>query len=347
MVRTELDGLPMAEKSDLPYASRYTQIVDGKETPTAHSCGHDMHMAWWVGAAQALLSQKDRWNGTLMFVGQPAEERVGGSKAMLADRLFERFGKPDVGFAAHVSNLPLGQVLLKAGTLSAASDSFSIVFHGRGAHGSMPSASIDPVVMGAHFVSDVQTVISREKDAGAFGVVTVGSFQAGSVANIIPDDATVKVNLRSHAQDVRDMLVAGVKRTAKATADMARAPEPTVTYLEGTAATVNDPALAKHIADVLKPVLGDRLLFVPAAAPPGAASEDYAEFVVAGVPSVFFGVGGYDPKRLADYKAKGQPVPVNHSPYFAPDPAGSIRTGVTVLTLAVLDAMKGGKPAAQ
>jgi hippurate hydrolase len=338
----------MAEKSDLPYASKYSQMIDGKETPTAHSCGHDMHMAWWIGTAQALLAQKDQWHGTLMFIGQPAEERVGGAKAMLADKLIERFGKPDVGFAAHVSNMPLGHVFIKAGTSSAASDSYEIVFHGRGAHGSMPSASIDPIVMGGHFVSDVQTVISREKDAAAFGVVTVGAFQAGTVANIIPDDATVKVNLRSHADDVRALLKAGVERTARAEAMMARAPEPTITYLEGASALYNEPALAKHMADMLKPALGDRLVFVPASAPPASASEDYSEFIVAGVPSVFYGIGGYDPKVIADYKAKGQPLPVNHSPFFAPDPTGSIRTGIAVLTLSVIDAMKtGGKSAGQ
>ncbi|MFT3754443.1 MAG: amidohydrolase [Pseudoxanthomonas sp.] len=342
LVRTEMDGLPMAEKTNLAYASRYTQVVDGKETPTMHSCGHDMHMAWWVGTAQALLAAKDTWQGTLMFIGQPAEEQVGGAKAMLADNLFERFGKPDVGFAAHVSNLPLGQVLIKAGTTSAASDSLSIMFHGKGGHGSMPSATIDPVVMGARFVSDVQTVISREKDAAAFGVVTVGSFQAGTVANIIPDEALLKINLRSHSPEVRELLLAGVKRTAKATADMAKAPEPTITYLEGASALVNDPALARHQADVLKPVLGDKLVFVPASVPPASASEDYSEFIEAGVPSVFFGIGGYDPEVIADFKARGAALPVNHSPLFAPDPAGSIRTGVTVLTLAVIDAMKNG-----
>ncbi len=344
LVRTDLDALPMAEKTGLPYASHAKQIVDGKETPVAHSCGHDIHMAWWLGTAQALLAHKDKWHGTLMFVGQPAEER-GGATAMLADGLFERFGKPDVGFAAHVSSNATGRVSIKAGTTSSATDSLEIVFHGRGGHGSMPSATIDPVIIGARFVNDVQTVISREKDPATFAVLTVGAFQAGTVANIIPDEAVVKVNLRSHAPEVRTMLKAGVERTARAVAAMAGAPEPTIKATSGGAALVNNPGLSRHMADLLSPMLGDRLNFVAASAPPSAASEDYAEFVAAGVPSVFFSIGGYAPSVLADYKARSLPVPVNHSPYFAPDPAGAIPMGITVLTLAVIDAMNGGTKA--
>ncbi|MCK9541741.1 MAG: amidohydrolase [Novosphingobium sp.] len=337
LVRADMDALPMEEKTGLPYASRARQVVGGKETFVMHGCGHDVHMTWWIGAAEALLALRDGWSGTLMFIAQPAEEVVGGAKAMLEDGLFTRFPKPDYAFAAHVSNLPAGQVFLKAGTSSAASDSLEITFHGRGAHGSMPAASIDPIVIGAHFVSDVQTVISRQKDPAAFGVLTVGAFQAGSAANIIPDQSVVRVNLRSHAPDVRKLLLDGVERTAKASSQMAEAPAPTLTYLGGTASVINDPALTQRIAEAFRPVFGERLTVVPASVPPASASEDFSEFGAAGVPALMIGIGGFSSETIADYKARNEPLPVNHSPFFAPQPEPSIRTGATALALAVLE----------
>jgi hippurate hydrolase len=336
LVRTELDALPMEEKTGLPYASRAQQTLDGKPTFVDHSCGHDSHMAWWVGTAAALVGMKDQWNGTLFFIGQPAEETISGAKAMLGDGLFTRFPKPDVGFAAHVGPEPLGEVDIKDGVVSSASDSIHIVFHGRGAHGSMPDRSIDPIVMGANFVTGVQDVVSRQKDPKEFGVVTVGSFQAGTVENIIPDSATLKLTLRSYSPAVRKLLVDGVERTATATAAMAGAPPPDITHPHGAASVHNDGALAARAAALLEPVFGDRLHFIPATVSGFTASEDFSEFVDAGVPSVYFGIGGDDPAMLADYQRRGQPVPVNHSPYFAPVPESTIRTGVTTLTLAVL-----------
>jgi hippurate hydrolase len=226
LVRTELDALPLEEKTGLPYASHAQQVVDGKPSPTMHACGHDSHMAWWVGTARALLAMKDQWHGTLMFVGQPAEEKIGGAKAMLADGLFTRFPKPDYAFAAHVGPDALGKVAVKQGVVTSASDTITVTFHGQGAHGSMPDKGIDPIVMGAHFVNDVQTVISRQKDPQKFGVVTVGSFNSGFAPNIIPDTAVLKLTLRSFDPDVRKLLVEGVATTAKAASDMARAPAP-------------------------------------------------------------------------------------------------------------------------
>ncbi|KRA83000.1 amidohydrolase [Altererythrobacter sp. Root672] len=340
LVRTELDGLPMEEKSGLPYASRTKQSFEGAETFTAHSCGHDIHMAWWVGAARALVAMKDKWHGTLLFIGQPAEENLGGARAMLADGLFERFPKPDFGFAAHVSSEPAGTIYLRSGAAGAASDSYEITFHGRGGHGSMPSATIDPIAMGAHFVSDVQTVISREKDAAAFGVLTIGAFQAGTVANIIPDDAVVKVNMRSHSPEVRSLLTDGMTRTAKAVASMARAEEPTISYLGGTAALINDASMVQQAATVLKPLYGEQVQLVPPTAPPVAASEDFSEFVSAGVPSLFFGIGGYDPEPIAQARASGTPLPVNHSPYFAPRPDPTIRAGVSAIVMAIVGGVR-------
>ena len=197
MVRTELDALPMEEKTGLPYASRNQQPLDGQPTFTDHSCGHDSHMAWWLGTATTLVELKAQWRGTLMFIGQPAEEVAAGAKAMLDDGLFTRFPKPDIGFAAHVGPAAFGTVAIKEGVVTSASDAIVLTFNGVGAHGSMPNKSIDPVIMGAHFVTDVQTLISREKDPLVFGVVTVGSFQAGTVGNIIPDRAVLKLSLRS------------------------------------------------------------------------------------------------------------------------------------------------------
>jgi len=336
LVRTELDALPVEEKTGLPYASHAQQTLDGRLTYVDHACGHDIHMAWWVGTAEALLAMKDRWHGTLMFIGQPSEETVGGAKAMLADGLFKRWPKPDVGFAAHIGPDAAGTVTVKEGALSSASDEIDITFHGRGAHGSMPDKSIDPIVMGAHFVSDVQTVISREKAPGTFGVVTVGAFQSGTVDNIIPDHADLKLTLRSHDDATRRQLIDGVTRTANAVAAMAGAPAPTIEHPAGASAVHNDIGLADRSAGVLQAAFGKDVHFVPAYMPAGSASEDFSEFVAAGVPSVFFGIGGDDPAMLAKYKAEGKPVPVNHSPYFAPVPEPSIKRGVETLTLAVL-----------
>ncbi|MBB3174356.1 hippurate hydrolase [Endobacter medicaginis] len=338
LVRTELDALPLEEKTGLAYASHAQQSVDGKLTPVAHACGHDSHMAWWVGTAEALLAMKDQWHGTLMFVGQPAEEIISGAKAMLDDGLFTRFPRPDFGFAAHVGPAPIGQITVKQGVTSSATDTLLVTFHGVGAHGSMPDKSIDPIVEGAHFVDDVQTVISRQKDPQKFGVITVGSFNAGTVANIIPDHADLQLTLRSFDPDVRKLLTDGVATTAKAVADMAHAPAPEVKHAFGAGSVINDPDLSASAAGMLKTALGaGHVTLVPATLPGISASEDYSEFVAAGMAkSVYFGIGGYDPKTIAQYKAEGRPLPVNHSPYFAPVPEPTIRTGVETLTLAVL-----------
>jgi amidohydrolase len=338
MIRTELDALPMEEKTGLPYASKVQQTVDGKLTYVDHACGHDSHMAWWVGTAEALLAMKDQWQGTLLFVGQPAEEIISGAKAMLADGLFTRFPKSDYGFAAHVAPTPTGMVTIKQGVVTSASDTIQVTFHGVGAHGSMPDKSIDPIVEGARFVTDVQTVISRQKDPQAFGVITIGAFNAGTVANIIPDSAKLQLTLRSFDPNVRKLLNEGVAITAKAVADMAHAPAPEVKHVYGTSAVINDSALAADATSVLKVAFGNQnVTTVPDYLQGGSASEDYSEFVSAGMTkSVFFAIGGYDPNTIARYKAEGKPLPVNHSPFFAPVPEPTIRAGVETLTLAVL-----------
>ncbi len=337
MVRTDMDALPMPEKTDLPYASQVREAPwQGGSSPVMHACGHDIHMASWIGAASALASLKDEWSGTLVFIAQPAEEALGGAKAMIADGLFTKFPKPDYGFALHAMPFPAGTVMMKAGPFMSAADGVEIVFRGRGAHGSTPHQSIDPIVIAARFVTDVQAVTSREKDPDAFGVITVGAFNAGTVANIIPDSATVKLTLRSHQPEVRALLLDGVERMAKAAAAAAGAPEPEIIVVGGVAAVVNDAGLVERTAPLFEAALGDTFTLVPATAPAGPASEDYSEFVAAGVPSLYFGLGALDPQLFAAAENGGPPVPVNHSPFFAPLPEPTIRAGVTAMTLAVL-----------
>jgi hippurate hydrolase len=337
LVRTELDALPMEEKSGLPFASKAKAMWNGAESPVAHSCGHDIHMASWVGTAKALVAFKDQWKGTLMFVGQPAEETVNGAQGMINDGLFKRFGKPDMGFALHVSPEPAGMVGYRPGVVTSNSDGLDIVFKGRGGHGSMPSATIDPIMMASRFVVDVQSVISREKDASQFGVITVGAFQSGTVGNIIPDSAQLRGTIRSYTPEVRKVLHTGIERTAKAVADMSGAESPQVKINKGGNAVVNDAALTETTAGVFKAAFGPRAVLIPA---PSPASEDYSDFIIAGVPSVFFIIGGSDPAKYAELKAAGKPVPVNHSPFFAPVAEPSIKTGVRAMTLAVMNVMQ-------
>jgi len=239
LVRTELDGLPMEEKTGLPYASRAKATWQGRETFVAHSCGHDVHMASWVGTARALVALKDQWHGTLVFIAQPAEEAGAGAKAMLADGVFTRFPRPDIAFALHTSPAPYGTVAYNSGAVTSNADSFEVTFKGRGGHGSAPHTTIDPVVMAAHFINDVQTVVSREKDPFEFGVVTVGSVQAGSAGNIIPDSALLRGTIRSYKPEVRAKLLEGLRRTAKAEAMMAGAPEPEVAITSSGLAVIN------------------------------------------------------------------------------------------------------------
>ncbi|NPV22628.1 amidohydrolase [Bradyrhizobium aeschynomenes] len=334
MVRTELDALPMEEKTGLPYASRDKANWNGRETFVAHSCGHDVHMASWVGTARTLVGMKGKWKGTLMFIAQPAEEIVAGAKAMIDDGLFVRFPKPDVGFALHDGGFAHGYVNYRVGIGSSNQDGLFIRFHGRGGHGSAPQSTIDPVMMAARFVVDVQSVISREKDPTEFGVVTVGAIHSGTAGNIIPDDAVVVGTIRSFKPEVRAKILAGVERTAKAVALMAGAAPPDIDLAEGAKAVMNDAAVVSAAEPVLKAAFGDKLR----TSPPGTASEDYSEYVKAGVPSMFFNIGVYDADRVAAARNGGPPLPSNHSPLFAPVPKPTIETGVTAMTLAVLSA---------
>jgi hippurate hydrolase len=338
LIRTELDALPMQEKTGLPYASQAQATWNGETVYVAHSCGHDIHMAAWIGTARQLVAMKAKWKGTLVFVAQPSEETVSGARAMLADGLWDKIGgKPDYGFALHVGSGAAGEVYYKPGVLTSTSDGIDLTFLGRGGHGSMPSATIDPILMASRFVVDVQSVISREKDPSQFGVVTIGSIQAGSAGNIIPDRARLRGTIRTQDALVRDRILDGVQRTAKAVAAMAGAPEPELKLTPGGKMVVNDAALTERTAVVFKAAFGAGAV---AQDKPGSASEDYSEFVLAGVPSVYFALGGYSPETMLKAKADGKPLPVNHSPFFAPDPEPTIRTGVEAMTLAVLNVLK-------
>lgn len=338
LVRTELDALPMAEKTGLAYASHAQQVIDGHPTDVDHACGHDIHMVWWVGTAETLLAMKDHWHGTLLFVAQPAEELISGAKAMLDDGLFTRFPKPDYGFAAHIGPAPAGTITVKQGVATSASDTVFVTFHGVGAHGAMPDKSIDPIIEAVHFVDDIQTIVSRQKDPQKFGVIAVGSFHAGTAANIIPDHADLQLTLRALAPETRKVLNDGVATTADAAASMAHAPSPDIVHAFGTGPVVNDPVLATCAAALLqRALLNVSITLVPTGSPGSNASEDYSDYVAAGMTrSVFFSIDGYDPATIARYRQDGKSLPVNHSPYFAPDPTSSIGTGVETLTLAVL-----------
>jgi hippurate hydrolase len=337
LVRTEMDGLPMEEKSGFAYSSKAHALLDGKDTMVAHSCGHDVHMTAWLGAARALVAMKAQWKGTLMFIGQPAEETVSGAKAMLADGLFKRFGKPDYAFALHSWPLAYGTIGYNSGAVSSNSDAIEITFKGRGGHGSAPDKALDPIAIAARFVVEVQTVVSREKDPKEFGVVTIGAINGGTVGNIIPDTVRVRGTIRSYSPEVRAKLLAGVRRIANASAAMADAPAPDVELISGGAAIENSDVLVTRTEGVLKQAFGDANV---ARMPAMTASEDFSQFVNEGVPGMFFFTGVYDPKAVAEAaRPGGKPLAFNHSPYYAPVPEPSIKTAAQAMTLAVLNVM--------
>ena len=334
LIRTELDALPMEEKTGLAYASREKAMWNGRETFVDHACGHDVHMAIWVGTAKALLAMKDKWLGTLMFVGQPSEEAVSGAQAMLADGLYTRFGKPNYAVGIHDLPEAAGTVMWRFGAATTTADSLDVTFLGRGGHGAMPERTIDPVVMAARFIEDVQTVISREKDPAAFGVVTIGAMEAGSARNIIPDQAVLHGTIRTVDEGVRRKILDGIRRAANGVAAIAGAPPPKIDISLDAHAIVNDQAVTSRTATVLKQAFGAQAKEQMAITP---ASEDFSEFLRAGVPGTFLTVGATDPTLVAAAAAGGPPVPGNHSPLFAPVPEPTIKAGVEAMTLTVMN----------
>ena len=329
MLRTELDALPVEEKTGLPYASKvHAQDDAGHDVPVAHACGHDLHMAALVGTAAIMAHSKDTWHGTLLLIGQPAEETISGAKAMIADGLFQRFPKPDVGVAMHVDNLlPAGQAGITPGIYNTNADSLRITIYGKGGHGSQPQTAIDPIVIAARTILALQTIVSREVKPGEMAVVTVGYVQAGTKNNIIPDQAVMGLTVRTYKQDVRKQVLAAITRIARAEAAAAGAPrEPLVEHYEGTDAVYNNPALAERLRAPLEAALGKGNVVI---AEPIAPSEDFSYFVEQGVPGFYFSLGGADPQKFAEAKAAGTPLPSNHSPFFAPDVDPALRAGIT------------------
>ena len=348
LVRTDMDALPIKEQTGLAYASSATTKTETGETlPVMHGCGHDIHMASWVGAATLLARARDRWHGTLVFVGQPAEEIFLGAEAMIRDGLFIRFPKPDFALGLHVSHLqPAGQIGVISGPASAASNAVDITFYGKGGHGAAPHRTVDPLVIAARTVVTLQTIVAREVNPFDPAIVTVGTFHAGGKRNIIGDEARLELTVRSYKPEVQKQLLAAIERIARAEAAAANAPkEPRVVVLPGEASevVVNDPALAARLLAALRRQLGESNVV---RAEPFTSSEDFGVYGrIAGVPSVQLRVGTVEPGEFSKAKAEGRTVPGAHNSGFAPDRERTIRGGVAALTLSVLDLL-GGKTGA-
>jgi hippurate hydrolase len=328
LLRTELDALPLEEKTGLPYASKvHTKDDAGQDVSVMHACGHDVHMASLLGTAEIMARSKSSWHGTLILIGQPAEETITGAKKMLEDGLFTRFPKPDVAVALHVSNFePAGMIGITPGIYNTNADSLRITIYGKGGHGSMPNKTIDPIVITAKTILSLQTIISREIPPGEMGVITVGYVHAGTKNNIIPDHAEMGLTVRTRNQDVRKQILAAIARIVKAEAAAAGAQrEPLIEHTEGTDAVYNNPALAERLKGPLEAALGKNNVVIEG---PIAPSEDFSYFIEQGVPGFYFSLGGADPEQFAQSKASGNALPSNHSPLFAPDVEPSIRTGI-------------------
>ena len=328
MLRTELDALPVEEKTGLPFASKVHAKDDGgRDVPVMHACGHDLHMAALIGTAAIMAHSKESWHGTLMLIGQPAEETIGGASGMLKDGLFTRFPKPSLGVALHVGNsLPAGQVGITPGVYNTNSDSIKITLYGKGGHGSQPHTTVDPIVMAARTILALQTIVSREVKPGEMAVVTVGYIRAGTKNNIISDQAELGLTVRTYKADIRKEVLAAITRIVKAEALAANAPkEPLIEHPEGTDSVYNDPALAQRLRAPLEAALGKENVITTE---PIAPSEDYSFFIQAGVPSLYFSLGGADPQKFAETKGVEGGLPSNHSPFFAPDAEPAIRAGI-------------------
>jgi hippurate hydrolase len=345
MLRADMDALPVKEATGLPYASIVTATdSSGAEVPVMHACGHDMHVSWLAGAT-ALLAHahaRDAWHGTVLAVFQPAEETAQGARAMIDDGLFDRFPKPEVILGQHVMPAPAGRIGYRPGTTQAAADSLEVRLFGRGAHGSMPESSVDPVVMAAATVLRLQTIVSREIAASQAAVVTVGALQAGTKDNVIPDEALLKLNVRSFDEGVRAHVLDAIRRIVEAEATASGAPRaPEVTTTEHYPLTVNDPGRTARVAAALRGRFGDDRVRELAA--PYSASEDFGSFGTEwGVPSVFWYVGGTDAElyRRAEQAGRvAQDIPTNHNARFAPVIHPTLETGVQAMVTAALDAL--------
>jgi amidohydrolase len=339
MLRTDLDALPLTEQTGLPFASQETATDEsGTEVGVMHACGHDLHMTNLVGVTRYLSANNDRWRGTVLLIGQPAEERGAGAKAMLDDGLFKRFPQPDYALALHVdSGLETGFVGYRAGYSMANVDSVDITVRGRGGHGASPHTTVDPIVQAAELVLSLQTIVSREVDPTQPAVISVGSIHGGTKHNIIAHECHLQITVRSHSDEVRRQLLSAIERKAKAVAAGARAPEPIVEFSEGTPSLYNDEDLVERMVPVFRKALGEKKVVLSDLAMVG---EDFSQYGRAGVPIMMFRLGAVDAKRLAGYRERGQPPPSLHSPLFYPDVEEALVTGVTATASAVLELLK-------
>lgn len=338
MIRADMDGLPIVERTGLSYASKVRATDrDGKEVGVMHACGHDVNMTCLVGTARVLSQLKSHWTGTLVFVGQPAEEIGAGARAMLADGLFTRFPKPDRALALHCdARYPHGHVNYRAGQMQAHVDSVDITVRGKGGHGAAPQATIDPVVLACRIVVDLQTIVSREVNPLESAVVTVGSIHGGTKHNIIPDEVKLQLTVRTTHDELRKQVLEGIVRITRAAAQGARAPEPEIRHdpLAFTPALVNDPPLTHRTLGAIRHVLGaDRVHERPMS----LGGEDFSQFVLAGVPGCYFFLGTAPPNRVSESKSGGRPLAGTHSDAYFPIPEPTLKTGVVAMSIAVLE----------
>ena len=345
MVRTELDALPVVEKTGLPFASTVrTHNAAGQEVGVMHACGHDLHMTSFIGSARTLASLKDQWHGTLIMVGQPSEETVDGARAMLADGFMTRFPKPDFAIALHDANdTASGTVGVLAGPLLASSTAVDVTMRGLGGHGAHPEATKDPVVMAAEFVVALQTIVSRQISPRQPAVVTVGSIHGGAKRNVIPDEVLLQLSVRAFSEDVRRQILAGIERTARGIAIAGGVPEDRMPIVkvdeaEMVPVTKNDAKLTARLRGVFVATLGAENVVD---AEPQMVSEDFGLFGLDGqIPTFMFHLGAVPASRLDESKRTGVPLPSLHSSLFYPEAEPAIRTGVTATTAAVIDLMR-------
>ncbi len=340
MMRTELDALPVEEKTGLAYASKvHAKDDSGRDVGVMHACGHDLHMASMLGTAEIMARSKDTWHGTLMLIGQPAEETISGAEGMIKAGIFTRFPKPDVAVALHVSNeLPAGMASITPGIYNTNADSMRISIYGKGGHGAMPQSTIDPIVIAARTIMALQTIASREVKPGEMAIVTVGFIRAGTKNNIIPDQADMGLTIRTRNAEVRKQVLASITRITKAEAAAAGAPrEPLVENYESTDLVYNNVAVAQRLRAPLEAALGKNNVVI---AEPITPSEDFSFFTEQGVPGFYFSLGGADPQKFAEAKAAGTHLPSNHSPFFAPDIDPALHAGIAA-EVAVLKNLLG------
>ena len=342
MLRTELDALPMEEKTGLPFASTVKTKNDAGETiPVAHMCGHDLHMSAWVGTAELMAQNRGRWHGTLMLVGQPAEEIVSGASAMIRDGLFTRFEKPDYALGLHDEpSLPAGVVGFHAGYFRAATTNLDITVYGKGGHGAYPQSAIDPVVLASRIVLGLQTIVSRENDPLDAAVITVGSIHGGSAWNIIPDQVKLQLTIRSFDPKVQQHLLRAIEREANGEAVAANAPRPPLIETKfGTDAVYNDPALTQRAVSAARAALGaGNVVEMPVQ----MGSEDFSQFGLAGVHAVLLHIGAVDAAKLEESRKSGVPLPGVHSSQWAPQREPTIKAAMITETAILLDLMKAG-----